>query len=234
MVFLMLVPLLAGLEYLNITNKSNFIKFLFAAILIAAISFSAYQYPQYNHYLLYVSIFINLALILNMYVGDAFIKHNKGTVFIFAFYIACPFVLAMLFYQLHHHKLLLFASMVLIWISDSGAYFVGSQIGKNKLFPKISPGKTWEGLIGAGMLTLISAYIFSSFDNTHDFRFWTGFALIIWIMGVYGDLVASHVKRLYQIKDSGTILPGHGGFFDRFDAFIFIMPFILLYITLSS
>lgn len=117
--------------------------------------------------------------------------------------------------------------MILIWVSDSSAYFVGSQIGKRKFFPSISPKKTWEGFYGSGMCVFIFAYVFSSVTQFQNLRFWMLLALVIWILGALGDLVASHVKRLHKIKDSGSLLPGHGGFYDRFDAFIFVLPFVL-------
>lgn len=127
---------------------------------------------------------------------------------------------------------MLIAIMILIWVSDSCAYFVGSRVGKRKLFPSISPKKTWEGFYGAGMCVLIAAYIIGSVANNHEMSYWVMFAIIIWVLGSLGDLIASHVKRIHSVKDSGTILPGHGGFFDRFDAFIFVLPFICLLILI--
>ena len=124
--------------------------------------------------------------------------------------------------------------MILIWVSDSSAYFVGSRIGRRKLFPSISPKKTWEGFYGAGMCTLIGAYVIASITQVNSLNFWILFALIIWVLGSLGDLIASHVKRIHGVKDSGSILPGHGGFFDRFDAFIYVLPFILLLLELKK
>lgn len=136
------------------------------------------------------------------------------------------------FYFLREHSdmpYILLNIVILIWVSDSAAYFIGSQIGKKKLFPRISPKKTWEGFIGAGMMTLLAAYIIFSLTEYKTWSYWVVFGLIIWIVSSLGDLVASHVKRLHNVKDSGTILPGHGGFFDRFDGFIFVLPFIILF-----
>lgn len=122
--------------------------------------------------------------------------------------------------------------LILVWIYDSAAYLIGSTFGSRKLFERISPNKTWEGSIG-GLLVLTAigfgfGYIpwFSSLSSME-------WAVISWLIAYFsatGDLVQSLMKRSLKIKDSGNILPGHGGFLDRFDAFIFVIPFIAFYI----
>lgn len=171
---------------------------------------------------------LNLILGLNLFLDNLLIKHTKTKALISSYYIVIPFILG--YFELIHSEnhFLFIGMMILIWVSDSSAYFIGSAIGKRKLFPKISPKKTWEGFYGSGMCVLISAYGIFSLTNFKDLSFWVAFSLVIWVSGSIGDLVASHVKRIHQIKDSGSLLPGHGGFYDRFDAFIFAMPFILL------
>ncbi|MBK8546560.1 MAG: phosphatidate cytidylyltransferase [Saprospiraceae bacterium] len=104
------------------------------------------------------------------------------------------------------------------------------MVGKHKLFERISPKKTWEGLIGGGILTLVvsvlTAYLFPEISMYK----WMWISLVVWVMGTFGDLMESAIKRQYSIKDSGSILPGHGGFLDRFDSFIYVLPFVLLII----
>nr|WP_262914120.1 phosphatidate cytidylyltransferase [Portibacter lacus] len=123
---------------------------------------------------------------------------------------------------------LILCMILLIWSSDTFAYIVGSLIGKNKLYYKVSPGKTWEGFLGAGILTILVAvglkFIFGEFPLL--FYIFLGFT--VWLLGGIGDLFESYLKRHFQIKDSGTFLPGHGGFLDRFDSFIFVLPFVCL------
>lgn len=186
------------------------------------------------NYILIPICLLNLLLIFNLYQEDPPIKHEKFKSALAALYITAPFLISY-FSNLHSTTcFVLIGIMILIWVSDSAAYFVGSQIGKRKFFPAISPKKTWEGFYGAGMCVFILAYVIASVTQYQELSFWILLALIVWILGALGDLVASHVKRLHQIKDSGSLLPGHGGFYDRFDAFIFVLPFALLLIQYFS
>lgn len=132
--------------------------------------------------------------------------------------------------------------IALIWLIDSLAYLVGSRIGKTKLFERISPKKTWEGFLGAGLLTVPLAWMAGELFLTDPTKFYfvsdwcvqnSGLfmailSVIIWITGTLGDLFESCIKRNFGVKDSGSFMPGHGGILDRFDSFIFILPFVLL------
>lgn len=131
-------------------------------------------------------------------------------------------------------KYILIGVLLLIWISDISAYFVGKSIGKHKLMPSVSPGKTKEGFLGAGMITMIFSYLIYNLLGYFTFQQWTVIALLVWLMGSIGDLVESKMKRQLGIKDSGNILPGHGGFLDRFDGFIFCLPAVNLFVYLIS
>lgn len=119
----------------------------------------------------------------------------------------------------------------MIWISDIAAYFVGKNFGKHKLFESVSPKKTWEGFMGGGVFTILAAvacsYILPNIGLIH----WVAIGLIVWLLGSLGDLVESAMKRHFMIKDSGTILAGHGGFLDRLDSFIFAISFVMLYLN---
>lgn len=117
--------------------------------------------------------------------------------------------------------------MLIVWITDSGAYMVGRAIGKNKLAPKISPNKTWEGSIGGSMVAIIVIpALFTIFHWLPDYNFieLLAFTAILSIAGQLGDLIESGFKRHYGVKDSGNILPGHGGILDRFDSMLIVMP----------
>ncbi len=123
--------------------------------------------------------------------------------------------------------------IVINWINDSGAYVFGSRFGKNKLFPSISPKKTWEGTIGGFVVSIIAAYIFSLYFKELNTIDWIIVGVITAVFGGWGDLVESMLKRSVGVKDSGNLLPGHGGMLDRFDAFLFLLPFVAIYVYLK-
>lgn len=114
---------------------------------------------------------------------------------------------------------------LLIWTNDTFAYFSGRLFGRTKLFERISPKKTWEGTIGGILFTLLVGYIIGAFVNRGEEMFWVISAIIIAPCAIFGDLLESLFKRSLNIKDSGNILPGHGGILDRFDAALFAIPF---------
>ena len=123
---------------------------------------------------------------------------------------------------------------IFLWASDSGAYLVGSLIGKHRLFERISPKKSWEGSIGGGVLALVAAWVLWYFFPIMSLWQWIGMALVVVVFGTWGDLVESLLKRQLGIKDSGHILPGHGGILDRFDSSMLAVPAVVIYLyTLS-
>ncbi len=123
---------------------------------------------------------------------------------------------------------------LLIWTNDTFAYLTGRLIGKTKLFERISPKKTWEGTIGGILFTLLVGYIIGAFVNRGNEFFWIISAIIIAPCAIYGDLLESLFKRSLNIKDSGSILPGHGGILDRFDAALFAIPFFYCWAMMFS
>jgi phosphatidate cytidylyltransferase len=152
-------------------------------------------------------------------------------------YIAIPFGLMMYFFDPvilsgpGHYGIVL-GYLVILWLNDTGAYFVGSLIGKHKLFERISPGKTWEGSAGGALFALLTAWGLSLIFTRLDVAQWIILAIIIVITGTLGDLIESMLKRSLGIKDSGNILPGHGGLLDRFDAVLLSAPFVFVYLAL--
>ena len=126
---------------------------------------------------------------------------------------------------------------VFLWVNDTGAYCCGSLFGKHKLFPRISPGKSWEGSVGGGIFVLAAAalvwYLTDSYDMNPigmDMWEWMGLGLVVVVFGTWGDLVESLFKRTLGIKDSGNILPGHGGMLDRFDSSLLAIPAAVVYL----
>ncbi len=138
--------------------------------------------------------------------------------------------------QVAFNWLLPLSVFVFLWVNDSGAYCVGSLLGRHKLFPRISPGKSWEGSIGGAVFVLAVAWAIGTYvDGTMLTTLqWMGLGLVVVIFGTWGDLVESLFKRTLGIKDSGNILPGHGGMLDRFDSSLLAIPAATVYLyTLS-
>jgi phosphatidate cytidylyltransferase len=149
------------------------------------------------------------------------------------FYAIMPFALLNFIATIksNYNPEIILGYFILQWSSDTFAYLVGMTMGKRRLFERISPKKSWEGFIGGGMLTLIAGYITSMYFHSLSGSEWMIIAFIIVITGTLGDLVESLLKRTYQLKDSGNIIPGHGGILDRFDSLLFAIPFIWLYLN---
>lgn len=131
---------------------------------------------------------------------------------------------------------------IFLWCNDTGAYLFGSLLGKHKLFPRISPGKSWEGSIGGGILVCIVAVVMANVDANNSLECigatptglntlqWVGLGLVVVFFGTWGDLVESLFKRTLGVKDSGNILPGHGGMLDRFDSSLMAIPAAVVYV----
>lgn len=130
---------------------------------------------------------------------------------------------------------------ILLWANDTGAYCTGSLLGRHKLFPRISPAKSWEGSIGGGVLSIIVAALIGHYGANGagtkgmDIMVWIGLGVVVVVFGTWGDLVESLFKRTIGVKDSGKILPGHGGMLDRFDSSLLAIPAVVVYLyTLSQ
>lgn len=151
-------------------------------------------------------------------------------------YTLLPFVffMAMAFLQKTFNYHLPLGFILLLWTNDTFAYLAGRQFGKNKLFERHSPKKTWEGFIGGILAAAIVAFIISRYFQQISTFHWIVVSLIISIFGTMSDLVESMLKRSINVKDSGSILPGHGGFLDRFDGLLLAAPLVFIYLYLFS
>ena len=149
-------------------------------------------------------------------------------------YVALPFALIniIVFADGDYTYQILLGLMLIIWSSDTGAYFAGTAFGKTKLFERISPKKSWEGSLCGALVATGLAYIAATYFDRLNLWEWLIIAAIVVVAGTYGDLVESHFKRSMSIKDSGNSIPGHGGFLDRFDSLILAVPFIVVFLKL--
>lgn len=183
-----------------------------------------------------------LSLIVLM-VGELYFK--KPTPFanwVYAFaghlWLALPMALMnVLAFNVIYSPMLPLAVFVLLWLNDSGAYLVGSTLGRKipyKLFPSVSPKKSWAGSVGGGIIVLIGTVVFSCFSEEGGILFWMGLGIVVCVAGTWGDLVESQFKRQLKIKDSGRFMPGHGGVLDRFDSALLAIPAVAFYVSLFA
>ena len=189
--------------------------------------------------------FAYLFTIVYLFISELYLKqknpiNNWAYTTLSQMYIALPFslinVLAFMGDNeggIHYNYVIPLSVFIFLWINDTGAYCAGSLLGKHKLFPRISPGKSWEGSIGGAVFVAIAAYIISQLSPATAQLSpleWIGLGLVVVVFGTWGDLVESLFKRTIGIKDSGNILPGHGGMLDRFDSSLMAIPAAAVYL----
>lgn len=137
-------------------------------------------------------------------------------------------------YQVQYNPILPLSIFIFTWINDTGAYCTGMLFGKHRLFERISPKKSWEGSIGGGVFSIIAAIVMAHYFPFMPISIWIGLAPTVVIFGTLGDLTESLLKRTIGIKDSGNILPGHGGMLDRFDSTLMAVPAAVVYLYIIS
>lgn len=189
--------------------------------------------------------FAYLFSIIYLIISELYTKHENpindwAYTMLSQMYIALPFSLINVLAftndgngQVHYNYVIPLSVFIFLWINDTGAYCSGSLLGKHKLFPRVSPGKSWEGSIGGAVFVVIAAYIISQISPVTAQLTplqWIGLGLIVVVFGTWGDLVESLFKRTLGIKDSGNILPGHGGMLDRFDSSLMAIPAAAIYL----
>jgi phosphatidate cytidylyltransferase len=131
-----------------------------------------------------------------------------------------------------YHYVYILALLVTIWVNDTFAYLTGMAFGKHRLFERISPKKSWEGFVGGAIVAIASSLIFAHFFTNLSTIAWLGFAAVVVVFGTWGDLFESLIKRTLGGKDSGNMIPGHGGILDRFDSTILAIPAVCVYLLL--
>lgn len=153
-------------------------------------------------------------------------------------YITLPMGFLLLIAYLHnfgisnYHPAFVIALFVYIWVNDTAAYFFGSLFGKHKLMERISPKKSVEGFIGGIVFTFLSSFVFDFYYPEYGIWFWVGFGVTASLFGTLGDLFESLIKRTYNVKDTGNIIPGHGGMLDRIDSLLIAIPAVFLYLVI--
>ena len=203
----------------------------------------------YNSGLTPATVFIPyLVSIIYLMVAELYLKakypiNNWAYTMLSQLYISLPLSLLNVLafrsngYDIQYTYLMPLSVFVFLWINDAGAYCVGSLLGRHKLFPRISPGKSWEGSIGGALLVVAAAVLIWYYTDLYDVNDlgltayeWAGLGLVVVIFGTWGDLIESLFKRTLGIKDSGNVLPGHGGMLDRFDSTLMAVPASVVYL----
>lgn len=189
-----------------------------------------------------------LALLIYLMVSELYLKkenplNNWAYAMLSQIYIALPFALlnVLAFHSdeatggaSQYNAILPLSIFIFNWVNDTGAYCTGMLFGKHRLFERISPKKSWEGSIGGGVFCIIASWVLARFFPFMPVGVWIGLALTVVVFGTWGDLTESLMKRHLGIKDSGHILPGHGGMLDRFDSAILAIPAAVVYLYIVS
>ena len=192
-------------------------------------------------YLLFIFPLLVMLVVLELFRKSEYPVTNFAFSVMGIVYVVIPFAMLNFFaYNTTYYEtieiegyqyILLLAFFVIQWANDTGAYVSGKAFGKHKLFERISPNKTWEGAVGGGVFALTAGFIFA-YTTESNIVHWLIISLLIVVFGTLGDLTESQIKRSVGVKDSGKILPGHGGILDRFDGVLFSAPFVLSYLHL--
>lgn len=254
MVFLF--SLITGLmiwEYCSLVNElktvtvNRFIATVAGVYFFLAVAGINSGYIQTNGVFVPYLLTIVYLFVSELYTRNENAIHDWAYTMLSQMYIALPFSMinVLAFRQapdgdIHYYYLLPLSVFIFLWTNDTGAYCSGSLLGKHKLFPRISPAKSWEGSIGGALFVLIAAAVVSYLESQSNALSgltivqWLGLGLVVTVFGTWGDLVESLFKRTLGIKDSGNILPGHGGMLDRFDSSLMAIPASVVYLyTLS-
>lgn len=239
--FLLLVLLINGFtlfEFYRLfeKHKKNIISkitvIIFSTAMLLSVSLAVFN-VFLKAYLFFIPLVIFLWAIELIREKKLFSSNQKIT-FFGLLYISVPMSLFLLVAIIdgNYATIFLLSALIFTWVNDSFAYFTGSLIGKHKFVPSISPKKTWEGIIGGVVFTVISSLIFYKIYPELGINNWLIISLIISVSSIVGDLFESKLKRKLEVKDSGNIMPGHGGFLDRFDALLFVIPFYTIYLLI--
>jgi phosphatidate cytidylyltransferase len=243
------VALLAVFGILSLAEFSNLIKLKsFVQYVVFFLLYGGFWYlcvwldnpdgsDEAIQILLVITVFVNLILIKDLFTEKKIPLFESKRYIATTFYLTSGFVFMLLISNYKHNftPLLLLGSFILVWVNDSAAYLIGKNFGHQKLFPSISPKKTVEGFLGGLFFACISSFFIAKFTaDTLDLKFtdWLILAIIVSVLGTFGDLIESKFKRQAGVKDSGVIMPGHGGLLDRLDSIIFASPFIYLFLRI--
>ena len=219
-------------EFSKIINLKGFASYIIFALLLFLILQRQESYPVVL--ILGITLLSGIYFLYQLFAKKVTTFRNdreklgltiRYVIFSMAFLILLPF------YDNVFHPYLMISILSIIWVNDSFAFLVGKNIGKNKLFVSVSPNKTIEGFLGGLVFALLASLFISKYNTSFSMLNWLVIGFIVSVFGTLGDLIESKFKRQANIKDSGNLMPGHGGILDRLDSLLFVAPFVYLYIN---
>tara|TARA_A100001015_G_scaffold235993_1_gene267990 strand:- start:2465 stop:3268 length:804 start_codon:yes stop_codon:yes gene_type:complete len=234
-IVIIIFSILALIEFQRLINYKSY----FAIALLLLLVYNFYQSHLDRAFLTYLIIanFTSHFFLLYKLFKNQKIKFKYVTKSILSsMYLAlgCFFIIALAGTAKNYNPMEVLLFYTLVWVNNSFAFLIGKKIGKSPLFKSISPKKTWEGFLGGLLFTIIAASIFYYFKAFFSLNFYILLAISIAILSTLGDLLQSKFKRFADVKDSGSLIPGHGGFFDRMDSVIFSAPWMYFLIKLNQ
>lgn len=229
-------------EFKKLISLKSFFPYIVFTILYLVFDYWEYVFStskgfdEASKIFLVITIFVQLILIKDLFSEKTIPLFESKRFIITTFYLSSGFVflISVANFQQTFTPLLLLGSFILVWVNDTFAFLVGKNFGRQKLFPSVSPKKTVEGFLGGLFFSCIASYFIAEYIETLNFTNWLILAIIVSVFGTIGDLIESKFKRQANVKDSGVIMPGHGGLLDRLDSIIFAAPFIFLYLRLVT
>lgn len=235
------VIMLAMLEFYKLLKQANVSPMrgygIWLGLLFYTIVFAYYLQDNFSPILIYIymplTILVYLTALYSRKATNPFL--DIAATFIGIFYIAipCSMLHYLAFFQGTYSSQLVLGLLAIVWSQDTGAYLVGSSIGRAKFFKRISPQKTWEGFWGGAFFASITAYIIAHFCTILPLWQWLSIAIITIFTGTYGDLVASLLKRSVDAKNTSEMIPGHGGLLDRVDSLLLTIPAVVAFLEMA-
>lgn len=231
-----LLAILASVEFYRITHAADMQSDL-PGLFIDIASTLCLAWLTLGYPILFFIALLLIRLALQLYSRSTTPIRNISLSLMGMVYIGIPLGCMLFIPFMRFSAMPLLAIFIMIWLNDTGAFLVGSMLGKHRLFERISPKKSWEGFIGGLIFNLVFSLVIALtcpkyFALDIGTGFWIGLGLLVTVAATYGDLFESLLKRNLHIKDSGNIIPGHGGILDRIDSLLFVMPASMLYILL--
>lgn len=221
------------IEFNRLLKRKNFSPFLILILLFYLMKEGAitnyFIYP-----ILLVSLLVNVYLLVNLFSKKNIPEGNPQNFLYSTFYISTALIYLYYIARIHqvYSPTVVIGLFLLVWINDSFAYLVGISMGKRKLFERVSPKKTIEGFLGGLVFCLIGGVLLGLYSNILGVKVWVIISLLTAVLGTIGDLIQSKFKRQIGVKNSGNLMPGHGGIYDRLDSIIFVAPFILTFMLI--